>query len=294
MLIPHSLGWSVLHGVFLSLFSAAAFAQVAGDSASGTLQIAKNRFALKCVFAVMEADPDDKEMLTVFLSDVPVPDEMRKASDNWREWARGKAVAGTIHGVVVTINPATGVWDHGAVLTRQGFMFYSETVSGEARGLRFEPAAPVGDLVAGKLSMKEPRSGMSDADGPWLVDAQFHSAVVRRSAVSGVLTGPAALSSPQYKAVLAFLEACRKKDLDAIRDSVEPQGRESLAQMFAGPSKAEALDMFAKNAAETLALKLAKVTVRGDSADVDFVGAKPADSQGLKVVLSGGEWKVGL
>jgi hypothetical protein len=107
-----------------------------------------------------------------------------------------------------------------------------------------------------------------------------------------VLSGAAALNSPQYKAVLAFLEACRKKDVDAIRNSMDPKSRDTLAEMLAG-NREEALNMFAQMAAETAALKLSKVTIRGDSAELDFVGSKPSESQqSLRVVLAGGEWKL--
>jgi hypothetical protein len=269
----------------------------AADNASGTLQIGEERFALKQAFAVMEPDgvgASAKEKLTVFLSDLPVPDELRKASDDWVYWADKQARSGALHGVILSINPSTAVWNGGRVLTRKGLMFYSETVSSpEMSDLRFAPAAPIGDQVAGKVSMKASMSGVQDDDGRWRVEAEFRSAVTRRATVSGVLTGPAALNSPQYKAVLAFLDACRRKDVDAIRNSMDPHSRESLAEMIAG-NKEEMLNMFAQMAAETAALKLSKVTIRGDSAELDFVDSKPGSEpkQSLSVVLANGEWKL--
>jgi hypothetical protein len=275
-----------------------AVAETAGDSASGTLQVAKDKFVLRHVFALMEPSLPDphKDVLTVLLSDLPVPDDLRKASDNWRYWASEKAQAGAIHGIVLTIDPATGVWSGGHLLTRKGFMFYTETVSGQAGTLQFEAAGPLGDRAAGKVSMKEPMTGMSDEDGPWQVTADFSCAVVRRAAVSSVLTGEAAIASAPYKAVIAFLEICRKKDLDGIRNSVEPQSRESLTPMFSGEGKQDALNMFAQMAASTLALKVDKVTVRGNTAEVEFKSAKAGEgeSQTLRVVLVGSEWKMAL
>ncbi|MGC9970203.1 MAG: hypothetical protein ABSE56_06405 [Bryobacteraceae bacterium] len=269
----------------------------AADNASGTLQIGEKRFALKHAFAVMEQDVSaggDKEKVTVLLSDLPVPDDLRQASDDWRYWAQKQARAGALHGVIISINPATGVWDHGQVLTSRDPVFYSETASSpELRDLRFEPAGPIGDQVAGKVSMKAPLSSAHDEDGRWRVEAEFRSAVIRRAALSGVLTGSAAENSPQYKAVLAFLNACQKKDLDAIRNSMSPQSRETLAEMIASGKEA-ALDMFAGGAAETASLKLSKVTIRGDSAEVEFVNPKPGAGgrETYSVALSNGEWKL--
>ena len=279
----------------IGLMLGGSFASGAADSASGALQIGAERFALKCVFAVMEQDgvAVGKEKLTVFLSDLPVPDELRKASDDWVYWADQQARAGALHGVTLAIDPASGVWNGGRVLTRQGLEFYSETVSSpELSDLRFTPAGPLGDQVAGKVSMKKPMPSAHD-DAGWRVEAEFRSAVIRRPAVSGVLTGAAALNSPPYKAVLAFLDACRKKDIDAIRNAMDPQSRETLAQMIAG-NREEALNMFAQMAAETAALKLSKVTIRGDSAQLEFGDGKPGSEprESLSVALSNGEWKL--
>jgi hypothetical protein len=271
-------------------------AGAAADSASGTLQIGAERFALKSVFALMEKDgvEADKEKLTVLLSDAPVPDELRKASDDWVYWADAQARAGALHGVALSIDPVTGVWRGGRLLTRQGLEFYSETVSSqELSDLIFKPAGPLGDQAAGKVSMKKAMAGAHADAGAWTVEAEFRTAVVRRPLVSGVLTGAAALNSPQYKAVVAFFDACRKKDPNAIRDAMDPQGREMLAQMIAG-NKDEALNMFAGMAAEAAALKVTKVTVRGDSAEVEFGDGKPGSeaAQSLRVALAGGEWKL--
>jgi len=271
---------------------------VAGDAAgsvSGALQIGAARFTLKYVFAVMEPDgmAAGKEKLTVFLSDLPVPEELRKASDDWVYWADRQARAGALHGVALAIDPATSIWNGGRLLTSQGIEFYSETVSSpELSDLQFTPAGPPGDQVAGKASMKQSMAGGHD-DSRWRLEAEFRSTIIRRAAASGVLTGPAALNSPQYKAVLAFLDACKKKDLDAIRNTMDPQSRETLAPMVAG-GKQQALEMFSQMAAEAAALKLGKVTLRGDSAEVEFGDGKPGEESGrsLRVVLVNGEWKL--
>ena len=281
----------------ISLLLGVSAAGAMADNASGVLQIGEKRFALKHVFAVMEQDAaaaGGKETLTVLLSDLPAPDDLRKASNDWLYWAERQARAGALHGVIVSIDPATALWNRGQLLTSRGLVFYTETVSSpEASDFRFAPAGPIGDQVAGKVSMKAPMSGVQEEDGPWRVEAEFRSAVIRPAAVSGVLTGSAAQSSPQYKAVLDFLDACRKKDAGAILNSMDPQSRKTLAEMIAS-SKEETLNMFAGMAAATAKLKLSTVSVRGDSAEVQFVdpqrGSEPAQS--LTVVLANGEWKL--
>jgi len=295
--MPGSWGLICVGFATLSLLLGVSVANGATDSASGTLQVGAERFALKYAFGVVEQNEmahGNKEELKVLLSDLPVPDDLRKASDDWLYWADKQARGGTLHGVVLSIDPATGVWSGGQLLTRQGAEFYSESVSSpELSSLRFAPAGPIGDQVAGKLSMTAPMKGAHDETGAWRVEAEFHAAVVRPAAVSGVLSGAPAQNSPQYKAVLAFLDACRKKDRDAIINSVDPQSRESMAELFKS-NQAEALNMFASMAAEAAALKLNKVTVRGDSAVIDFGDGKAGSEpkQSLRVVLAKGEWKI--
>jgi hypothetical protein len=58
-------------------------------------------------------------------------------------------------------------------------------------------------------------------------------------------------------------------------------------------SKEQTLAMFAQMAAETATFKLTKVTVRGDSAEVEFADSKPgSDPKSLRVSLANGEWKL--
>jgi len=295
--MPGSWGLVLIGFATLGLLLGVSVAGGASDGASGTLQVGAERFALTHAFAVIEPNEmahGKKAELKVLLSDMPVPDDLRKASDGWLYWADKQARGGALHGVVLSIDPASGVWSGGQLLTPQGAEFYSESVSSpDLSDLRFVPAGPIGDQVTGKVSMKATMKGAHDETGAWRVEAEFHAAVIRPAAVSGVLTGAAAQNSPQYKAVLAFLDASRKKDADAIINSVDPQSRESMAEMFKG-NKAEALNMFASMAAEAAALKLNKVTVRGDSAEIDFGDGKPGSEakQSLRVVLVKGEWKL--
>ena len=281
-----------------SLLAPAAMAQGGGDGVTGALQIGQERFTLKHAFAVMEEDPfsnGQKEKLVVLLSDVPLPNEMRRASNDWRIWLSEQAGAGAIHGIVLNIDPETKVWDSGNLATKGGLMFYTESVfGGEERSLRFDPSGALGDRVAGKLSMKKPMAAMSDQESTWRAEAEFRSAVVRRPAVTAVLTGADALKSPQYKIARAFLEACRKKDVEAIRATIEARSSGAMMAMFIGADKEDTLNRFAQMAADTLGYQLVKITVRGDTADLRFKDSKPdaMNSQTLYVALSAGQWKI--
>src|SRR5581483_8399659 len=97
----------------LTCLAVVAMAQAPNDSASGSLQVAKNRITLKYAFAVMEEDPFsnvEKEKLTVLLSDIPVPEALRKGTNEWRLWVSDQAAKGAIHGLVVNTirNPRSG------------------------------------------------------------------------------------------------------------------------------------------------------------------------------------------
>jgi hypothetical protein len=106
--MPSSSGWFCLTVVSFALVAAMAMTQGATGSATGTPEIAKERFSLKHAFAVMERDPfseGEKENLVVLLSDVAVPDAMRRPPNDWRIWVSDQAGAGAIHGLIVTISP---------------------------------------------------------------------------------------------------------------------------------------------------------------------------------------------
>jgi len=280
-----------------SLLLGVSIAHAAAGAATGRIQIGEQQIVLSHAFAVMEQDmlaEGDKEKLTVLLTDKPVPDELRKASTGWFYWAEKEARAGRLHGLILTIDPETGIWDHGQLLTPSGFMLYSEFVSPPDPGsLQLALDGKPSDHVAGKVSMKESMPTMLGDKSRWTVAAEFHCEVIPRPAISGVLTHSAALDSPEYEAVRAFLEACKQGDFEAIRNSVDPQSRESMASMFAH-NKSETLKMFAGMAAETSKLKLNKITVRGDSAEVVFVSSKSGsrNRQSFRVVLVDGEWKL--
>lgn len=269
-------------------------AEAAGDSASVTFQQGDKRVALQCVFAVMQADrgaEGEKNRVMVLLSDRPVPDEFRQASSRWLFWAGNQARAGALRGVILEIDPATGIWSGGQLLTNKGLMFYSESASSpEGRSLVFALAGPIGAQVAGKISMTETMSSFDDDIPRWRAEGEFRSGVIQRPAVTAVLTGPAAQNSPQYKAFLVHQDACRKKDLDAIRSSTSDASFHDLEAGFGG-DKAAMIEMLAGMAAEAATLKLKKITVRGDLAEFELAG--PDGTVFSSMVLSGGQWKAG-
>jgi limonene-1,2-epoxide hydrolase len=112
--------------------------------------------------------------------------------------------------------------------------------------------------------------------------------------VTGSFTGAAARDSAPYRAVQAYLQACQKKDLDAIKKAVTAAMAAELEQMVAAQGKKELLDMLAEATAETLKMTLTKVIVRGDSAEVAFADPKDSSNQQvMNAVLEKGIWKFG-
>lgn len=292
-----SMGVTVVTVGFLFLLLGVSSAHAAGDTAAVTLQVGKEKFALKYVFAVVEPDlleGGGKEHIAVFLSDKPVPDDLRKASDAWRMWSDGQGREGNLHGVVLVIDPETGAWNRGHLVSPQGMVFYTESVSSpELSHFRFQKTALSTEQIAGKVSMREPMMAGPENDEHWQVAGEFKASVVQRPAITGELTGTTAQNSPQYKAVMAFIAACGKKDFAAIRKTLDPRSQETLDQMVASAGQEEVLNMFSEASAEMKGYQLKKVVVRGDTAEVECTipGEEPEATATLTVVLVNGEWK---
>lgn len=282
----------------LGLFSAAVMAAAEEGSASGWLEVKGQRVALKYAFAAMAEDALEgpgKERIEVLLSDQPVPPELRKANEVWGFWAGDQARKGAMHGIIVYITPDSKVWSRGQLLSNEGLLFYGQSVSSpELSDLVFTPAAGAGE-IAGKVSTKKVITGAAALGGSWRVEAEFRTAVIARPAVTGSLTGAAAENSAQYKAVQAWAQACLKKDLEAIKRAMSSSSQSSLAEALASQSKSDLLTMFAENAAELRKMKLTRVTVRGETADVEFSGGTgdASSQQVIGLVLEKGVWKIG-
>ena len=264
--------------------------------ASGWLEVQGRRVPLKFAFAAMETDAVEgpgKEKIALLLSDQPVPPNLRKANDKWTFWAAEQAAAGALHGVILYIDPARRIWSRGQFLSRDGLEFYSESVSSpDLSDFVFTPAKAAENEIAGRVAMKKARRLIAQGAGEWRVEAEFHTAVLARPAVTATLAGAEALNSPQYKAVLAFLRAGQKKDLEAIKRTLTSDSLETLSRMIEARGAAPALAIFAEQAAETLRHKPSKVTVRGDSASVEFAEG-PQSTTVMHVVLENGAWKIG-
>jgi hypothetical protein len=282
----------------MSVFPLIMMAVAEEGSASGWMEVKGRRVALKYAFAAMSEDVMEKgkEKIEVLLSDKPVPMELRKATDGWEFWASEQAQKGELQGIIVYLDSDTKVWSRGQRLSRNGMEFYSQSVSApELNDLVFAPAPAGSGEIAGKVSMKKAMRAVMESEGPWQVEADFRTPVAARPTVTGSFTGAAARDSAPYKAVQANLLACQKKDLEAIRKSMNSNAQGMLAKFEAARGKKAVLDMCAQMAAETLKLKLTRVTVRGDTAEVLFSGSDKESSseQVMHVVLEDGVWKIG-
>ncbi len=283
--------------VALGLFP---LAMVAAESGvvSGWLEVKGRRVALGHVFAAMAADTlegEGKERVEVLLSDKPVPEELRKATDEWSFWAAGQARKGELHGVILYINPETKEWNSGQFLSSRGLMFFSHTVtSPELKQLIFKSAVTREGEVAGRAVTTKAQQGMDEGDGEWRLEAEFRCPIIARPAVTASLTGAAARDSAPYKAVQAYLQACQKKDLDAIKRSVDAATLAELEQMVAAQGKNAVIDLLAEMTAEAHKMTLTRVTVRGDSAEVAFADPKePSSKLVMNAVLEKGVWRFG-
>jgi hypothetical protein len=286
--------------LFLTLMlSPLAMAVEADGSASGWLEVKGQRVELKHAFAAMSEDAlegEGKERIEVLLSDKPVPPELRKATDAWSFWAGEQAQKGELHGIIIYIDPDTKAWTRGQRLSERGMEFYSHSVSSpELNDLVFAPAAAGAGEIAGKVSMKTAMRAVDEEEGPWRVAAEFRAPIVLRPAITATYTGAEALNSGPYKAVQAHWEACRKNDLEAIRKTLNANAQQLLAKYEAAQGKPAVLKIFAAEAADAAKMKLTKVIVRGDSAEVIFSSGSGDSTltQTLRTLLENGVWKYG-
>ncbi len=265
---------------------------------TGWLEVKGERVALTHVFAAMQKDSlaeGEKQIVAVMLSDQPVPEALRRADAQWEFWASEQAVAGKIRGIILVIDPETKVWSRGQRLTTNGLTFYSHTSTDPAsRTLRFDPASAGQAEIAGKAWMMEAMRGMDENDGPWRIEATFRTPVLQMAAVTAKLTGAQAKASPQYKTVMAFLDACKRKDLEGIRKTMDADSQAMLAKMVEAQGRAGALDMLAGMATDSLTMKAVEVVVRGETADVKLMNntGKERNEHTLKVALDAGVWKM--
>lgn len=274
--------------LFLVLFPAAMTA--AGDSVSGWLEVKGQRVKLTCVFAAMAEDTlegPDSERIEVLLSDKPVPQELRKATEAWSFWAGDQAQKGELRGIILYIDPEKKAWTRGQRLSANGMEFYSHP----PEDLIFTAATGGAGEVAGKVSMPRALRAVDESSGPWRVEAEFRAAVLARPAITATYTGADAVNSGPYKAVQSYLRACQKKNLEAIRQTLNRNARQLLAKYEASQGKQAVLDMFVAEAAGTAKLKLTKVVVRADTAEVIFGG--PGESLTMRAVLENGVWMFG-
>ncbi|OHE80505.1 MAG: hypothetical protein A2107_10565 [Verrucomicrobia bacterium GWF2_62_7] len=287
--------------VFCAIALAATGAGVRGQEAkvSGKIEVKGQKTALTHVCAIAGTDSleaGDKEIVAVLLSTQPVPPEMRKPGSDIAMWAGEEARAGRLDGIILMIDPKTNIWSRGQRLSRShGLMFYSYTsTSPESGVLRFEPAPSGPAELAGKVWMREPMRGMDEDDGPWRLEAEFRTPVIQQEAVTAKLTGAAALNSPQFKAAMAFNQACQRKDLEAVKRSMDATSQAMLAQMIEQMGRDQTLTMLAAMGEATLKFKTAEVTVRGLKAEVKLMNNTGSEKNEtvMTVALDNGVWKM--
>lgn len=293
---------SLRQGVFVGLITlaatgACAFAQE--GKVSGWIEVKGAKTALTHICAVSETDrleKGDKEIVAVLLSTQPVPPGMRKPGMDIAMWAGEEARAGRIDGIILMIDPQTKVWSRGQRLSKEhGLTFYSHTsTSAEGRVLRFEPAPSGPAELAGKVSMNETMRGIDENDGPWRIEAEFRTPVIQQEPVTAKLTGAAALNSPQHKAALAFNRACQRKDLEAVKRSMDANSQAMLAKMIEQMGRDQTVTMLAAMGEDTLKLKAVAVTVRGSKAEVKLMnnaGSERSETT-MTLALENGVWKM--
>jgi hypothetical protein len=117
----------------------------------------------------------------------------------------------------------------------------------------------------------------------------FQAPVSRQPAVTAVLTGPSARSSPQLRALLSLDSALRKGDLAAARQRVTTEVRASWDHLIKQWGLAEFKKVMARQPdAATRARNLSRVVVRGGEAKIVFREPRRSDL----VIRQNGRWLV--
>jgi hypothetical protein len=267
------------------------------DMVSGWLDGRGERVALEHVFGVVGEDVRDGKRvprLEVFLSNEPVPAELRKASEEWVFWASEQSREGSLRGVILYIDAESGEWNSGQYLSRNGLSFYSQSVSSpELSSLVFNAEEAAGGILSGTVSMKKAWEGLSESGGEWRVEARFRCAVLVPEPITGSLEGDAARTSEPYKAVAAYFAACRSRDLGAIRRTMAGSMQASIDEMAAQDEEG-VLTMMEQMAEAALKMPAVKVVVRGASADIEFsASGEGYSAETIGAVLEEGVWKMG-
>jgi hypothetical protein len=267
------------------------------DMVSGTLDGRGESVFLEHVFAVLGEDRHEGgrvPRLDVFLSNEPVPDELRRATEDWVFWASEQSREGSLRGIILYIDAETGEWNNGQYLSTNGLSFYSESgTSPELRSLVFTPEEAADGILGGTVSMTKPWEGISGSGGDWSVEARFRCAVTVPESITDSLEGDEARQCEPYKAVEAYLQACLTRDLAAIRRTMASSMLASLDEMAAQDEDA-ALTMLEQMAEATFRMPAVRVVVRGTSADIEF--SDPGEeytAETIGALREDGVWKMG-
>jgi hypothetical protein len=225
-----------------------------------------------------------------------VLEELRKATSAWSFWAGDQAQKGLLNGIIVYINADGKTWHRGQRLSKYGMEFYTQSsTSPEENNLVFTPTSAGEGEIAGKVWMKNPMRAVDENEGPWRVQAEFRTPVIARPAVTARLAGLAARNSAPYKAVEAHFQACRTRNLEAIRKTLNANSLSLLSKFEAERGKEAVLAMFAEEAVAPQKMKLDRVIVRSDTAEVIYSSAVKGSKEEvtMRVALENGSWKIG-
>jgi hypothetical protein len=267
---------SSLVAATLALCPTGAFAQ--RTDVDGELKVAETAVPLRYGHAWemddvegVRGDGQPKKSLLLFFTDVQTPPEQ---ATNWGLSAQ-MAREGKLRAVQIEINPATKQMFSGSLYYALGeneppnmsISIVGVSTTHQVKDLKVEK-----DRISGTVLMTEPQKWvrLNDGDKPTMFQyrATFDLPLHRRPAVTAVLTGKQAHTSPQVKTLLAFEDACRKVDQAALKRLATPAATANLRAMIAKAGVAEVRTMFRQMLPVRKPQSVLRVVVRGDRATV--------------------------
>ena len=234
-----------------------------------------------------------KKSLLLLFTDVQTPPEL---ATNWGLCAQ-MAREGKLRAVRIEINPATKQMFSGALYYSLGeneppnmsISIVGVSTTHQVRDLKVEK-----DRITGTVLMTEPQKWvrLNDGDKPTMFQyrAAFDLPLRRRPAVTAVLTGKQAQTSPQVKTLLAFEDACRKVDQAALKRVATPAATATLRAMIAKAGAAEVRSMFRQLLPVRKPQSVLRVVVRGDRATV--IAKEQGGVGWMPMVRKNGVWLV--
>jgi hypothetical protein len=236
-----------------------------------------------------------RKSIHVVLADQAVPLEI---ASKWHKLAKS-ARERNLRAVELIIDPASRQIRQALIYHKQtpeGPALLTVNLSGKSEIFTLGVFENVGGSLHARVSMPKPEKwthiGEESSPREFQFEAEITSPVIRQPAVTAILTGVKALTSPIAQSLLKFEAAGHKGDFVTYTSMTTPGFRAEFNEMLAKMGKAQILKMMQKMTPDTVTRKkqMTKVVVRGDRATV--IVKEQGGTAWHVLVRQNGIWKI--